>query len=224
MTDKNVYISNGGELYRIPLSAFDKAGNTGTVKIVEAISVPTRASFCNYSDGILWVGDFYMPDSSYSTPEWRHMTNKAGGKYSAWCVGYRLTDETRSGFKRDAWSSGMQYATPDIILSIDQKIQGFAVVGDKIALSASYGYTKNSTIFLYENILDTEAHTTKELNGKSIPVWFLDSTIDVKTYTNMPMSEALAAHDGSLLILYESGATCFDGTNPTDHVFKMKVS
>ena len=224
VTDKNLYISNGGALYRIPLSAFDEAGNIGTVRIVEAISVPTRASFCNYSGGILWVGDFYMPDSSYSTPTWRHMTNRAGGQYKAWCVGYRLTDETQSGIKGDSWSSGMSYATPDIILSIDQKIQGFAVVGDKIALSASYGYTKKSNIFLYENVLNTEAHTTKELNGKTVPVWFLDSTVGVKTYTNMPMSEALAAHNGSLFILYESGATGFSATDPTDHVFKMKIS
>ena len=207
--------------------AFEEAGKHGTVSIVESISVPTRASFCNYSDGILWVGDFYIPDnSSYSTPDERHMTNRVGKEYGAWCVGYRLTDSTESGFASTAWTSGMKYATPDIVVSIDQKIQGFAVVGDKIALSQSYGRTNNSTIWIYDNILDTQAHTTVTINEKSVPVWFLDSSIQSASYTSMPMSEGVAAYKGSLLILYESGAPYYKdggGKNPVDCIFKMTL-
>lgn len=228
VTEKNLYISSNSLLYRIPLSAFEEAGARGAVRIAETIPVPVRASFCNYSEGILWVGDFYIPnDTTYSTPEWRHMQNRAGGTYGAWCVGYRLTDATENGLNADALPAGAAFATPDIVLSIDQKIQGFAVVGDRIALSRSYGRTANSAILLYENILSDAAHRTVTLNGTEVPVWFLDSFVAVASYTMMPMSEGLAVHNGSLLILFESGATYYKdggGKNPTDRVFRMKIS
>lgn len=227
VTEKNVFIASGNKLYRIPLSAFEAEESGGFVKIVEAISVPTRASFCNYSEGILWVGDFYIPnDSSYSTPAWRHMTNRDGGEYGAWCVGYRLSDSTENELKSGAWATGMSYATPDIVLSIDQKIQGFAVIGNRIVLSCSYGRTNNSQIILYENVLNENAHASVTLNDTSIPVWFLDSAELVKKYTAMPMSEALAADNGELLILFESGAPFYKddgGVNPTDRIFRMTV-
>ena len=227
VSEKNVFIANGNKLYRIPLSDFDAEKSGGFVKIVETIPVPTRASFCNYSEGILWVGDFYIPNNnSYATPEWRHMTNRDGNEYGAWCVGYRLTDSTENELKGGVWASGMEYATPDMVLSIDQKIQGFAVVGDRIALSSSYGRANNSNIILYENVLNSVSHTTVTLNEKSVPVWFLDSKVLIEKYETMPMSEALAAADGELLILFESGAPFYKddgGTNPTDRIFRMTV-
>jgi hypothetical protein len=155
------------------------------------------------------------------------MQNRAGGTYGAWCVGYRLTDATENGLNADALPAGAAFATPDIVLSIDQKIQGFAVVGDRIALSRSYGRTANSAILLYENILSDAAHRTVTLNGREVPVWFLDSFVAVASYAMMPMSEGLAVHNGSLLILFESGATYYKdggGKNPTDRVFRMKIS
>ena len=220
---KNLYISDGGKLHRIPLSAFDAAGVQGDLTIVESISVPVRASFCNYSGGYLWVGDFYY-GTSYPTDDFRHMTNREGKEYCAWSVGYKLDPTTESGIADSARKAGNAYATPDVILSIDQKIQGFAVVGDKIALSQSYGRKNNSKIYLYDNVLTTEAHTTVELNGAKVPLWFLDGKVKSKSYTAPPMSEGLAAYDGKLLILFESGADKYrndGGKNPTDRVWKL---
>lgn len=220
---KNLFLSDGGKLHRIPLSAFDAAGVQGTLVIVESISVPVRASFCNYSGGYLWVGDFYY-GTSYPTDEFRHMTGRDGKEYCAWSVGYKLDPTAGSGIADSARKAGNTYATPDVILSIDQKIQGFAVVGDRIALSQSYGRKNNSKIYLYENVLTTEAHKTVELNGVKIPLWFLDGKVSSKSYTAPPMSEGLAAYDGKLLILFESGADKYrngGGKNPTDRVWKL---
>ena len=222
---KNLYISDGGKLMRIPLSAFDAAGAQGKLRIVESISVPVRASFCNYSGGYLWVGDFYY-GTSYPTDEFRHMTNREGKEYCAWSVGYKIDPSTESGISDASRGNGSSYATPDVILSIDQKIQGFAVVGDRIALSQSYGRKNNSKIFLYENVLGTEAHAKVSLNGKSVPLWFLDGKVGCKSYSAPPMSEGLAAYDGKLLILFESGAAKYrndGGKNPTDRVWKLSL-
>ncbi|MBR2479335.1 MAG: hypothetical protein IKB47_02905 [Clostridia bacterium] len=227
VTEDNVFIASEEKLFRIPLSAFEEDGLQATIKIVEEIPVPTRASFCNYSDGILWVGDFYIPnDSEYATPTWRHMTNRDGKKYGAWCVGYIITDETESGLAKDAYVDGMQYATPDIVLSIDQKFQGFTVIGDKIVLSRSYGNKVNSTLIVYDNVTKEPAHTTVTLNGKSVPVWFLDSKAEGESYVTMSMSQGLSVYDGALYVLYESGALCFhDGKEiaPTDRIFKVTL-
>lgn len=224
VTTKNLFISTGSQLLRIPLSQFYTAGTSGVLKIVETINVPVKASFCNYSGGKLWVGDFYLTgNSSYSTPDWRHMTSNDGANYGAWAVGYNLAD-TESEFTIENWnSSTMQYATPDVIYSIRDSVQGFAVVNDNIVLSKSYGRNAKSSLYVYK--INTEAHTTVKLNNKDIPLWFLDTYNDVKTYVTLPMSEALAECNGKLLVLYESGSEKYrsTGTHPTDRVWEVTL-
>ena len=223
----NLYLSNSSSLYRIDLAQLEQAAPKGTLTIRETIRVPVRASFCNYSGGILWVGDFYIPgNSSYSTPDYQKMKNNGGGTYGAWCVGYELTDETENGFRTESWSQESGYMVPDCIFSIDQKIQGFAVVGSRVALSQSYGRTNDSKILLYENPMESAPHQTVELGGKTVPLWFLDGSLDMESYTAPPMTEGLASFDGTLLILFESGATYYKddgGINPTDRVWVMHL-
>lgn len=227
VTEKNLFLSNASNLYRIPLSELTRAGAKGDITIAETIKTPTKGSFCNYSEGVLWVGDYYSAsDSSYSTPSWRHMTNREGKQYGAWCVGYKISGSTDSGISSSQWSSGMSYATPDYVLSIEECVQGFAVYGDYIATSCSYGRALISHINLYENILDTASHTTVTLNQKSIPVWFLDGKLDRTSYVTPPMSEGLAIYGESMLVLFESAASYYKddgGKDPTDKVWKMTV-
>ena len=222
----NLYLSNSSALYRIDLAQLEQASPKGALTIRETIRVPVRASFCNYSGGILWVGDFYIPgNSSYATPSYQQMTNNVGGTYGAWCVGYELTNETESGFRTESWSEEAGYMVPDCIFSIDQKIQGFAVVGSRVALSQSYGRKNDSKILLYENPMESAPHKTVELGGKNVPLWFLDAALDMESYTAPPMAEGLAAYDGKLLILFESGADYYKddgGANPTDRVWVME--
>lgn len=147
--------------------------------------------------------------------------------YYAWSVGYKLSENTENEFSTNQWKPGMEYATPDIVLSIDQKIQGFAVVSDKhIALSRSYGRTNDSLIILYENVIGTTPHSNVVLNGEQIPVYFLDGKLKAWKYQAPPMSEGLAARDGKLYILFESGAEKYrldGGKNPTDKVWEMTM-
>lgn len=226
ITSKNLFISNGKKLHRIPLDNIKAANRMGDIRIVDTINVPVSASFCNYSAGVLWVGDFYE-SKSYKTDTFRHMKNRSGDMYYAWCVGYKLSDEAENEIAADKNLPSYEYATPDIILSIREKVQGFAVVSDKyIALSCSYGRTNDSTIYLYNNVLDSEAHGSYKLNGTDVPLWFLDSKTGCKSYKSMPMTEGLAAYNGKLLILYESGADKYrngGGKYPTDSVWTMNM-
>jgi hypothetical protein len=224
ITERDMYISNGSTLFRIPLSEFLNAGQCGKVTIADYFNVPVRASFCNYSEGYICVGDFQY-GSSYPTDEYRHMTNRDGKKYYAWTVGYEVDLTTENGIKADAMVSG-SYATPDIIFSMTEKIQGFAITQKTVALSQSYGRNNKSKIFLYENPMGGEAHQTVELNGKSVPLYFLDSKTPSKSIVTPPMTEGLAAMDGKLYILFESGADKYangGGKDPTENVWIMQI-
>ena len=224
ITDKDIYISNGSKLYRIPLTEVLNAGQCGKVTIADSFTVPVRASFCNYSDGYLWVGDLQY-GTSYPTQRYQFMKTRDNLIYCAWTVGYELDPTTENGIKASAIVEG-SYATPDIILSMTERIQGFAVVGNKIALSQSYGRTNKSTIFLYDNPIGTEAHSTFKANNVDVPVYFLDSKQLSKKVTALPMSEGLAAMDGKLYILFESGADKYangGGLDPTENVWIMNV-
>ena len=224
VTEKNVFISDAGALLRIPLNAFQSGKRVKAVAIAEKIKVPVNAAYCNYSVGMLWVGDFQ--GSSSPTPTWRHLENRDGETYYAWCVGYRLTNETENEFTQEQLKFSADYATPDCILSIPDRIQGITVSEDHIVLSQSYGRKNDSTIFYYNNLLDTVPHTALTVNGARIPVWFLDS--DVLSFQldgALPMSEGITMDNDRLLILFESGADRYrnnDGKNPTDHIWSME--
>lgn len=224
VTEKNLFIANSSRLYRIPLSQIESAGESGTLRFVEEIKVPVTASFCNYANGVLWAGDFYLA-GTYDMPEWRHLTNESGTTYYAWAVGFTLEDTERE-IAATAWDAlTMDYATPDYVLSITEKVQGIAFVGDKIVLSQSYGRAANSKLYVYENVLSSTQDTSVTVNGKEIPVWFLDSAS--KTYTALPMAEGITDYNGKLLVLFESGATYYregGGTYPTDHVWSVTLT
>ncbi len=224
ITDKDIYIANGSTLYRIPLTEVLNAGQCGKIAIADSFKVPVRASFCNYSEGYLWVGDFQY-GSSYPTERFRYMPNRDGKLYCAWTVGYKVDPTTENGISTEAMA-GAEYATPDVIFSMTERIQGFAITEKTVALSQSYGRNNKSTIYLYENPMGTEAHKLVQLNGKSIPLYFLDGKTPSKSVVAPPMSEGLAAMDGELYILFESGADKYangGGTDPTENVWIMDI-
>lgn len=227
ITENNVFISGGKKLSRIPLDALDEAAQCGDVQFVEEISVPVNGSFCNYSGGILWVGDFQYGDS-YTTEEFRHMKNRQGGMYRAWSVGYLLDDSTENELKATAMVAG-SYATPDYVLSITERIQGMAYLPEvgQIALSQSYGRKNSSTLYFYDDPMGDAPHATTTLNGVSVPVWFLDNKLETRVMPALPMSEGVANVGGQLYVLFESGAMKYrldGGKQPTDMVYAVDIT
>ena len=225
---KNVFIANGGMLYRIPLTELLK--QCGDVTVAEEIAVPVRASLANCSGGILWVGDFQY-GSSYPTQEFQKMKNRQGTWYYAWTVGYVLDETTENELKPTVMAEveGQNYAIPDYILSTTERIQGMAYLPEvgQIVLSQSYGRTNSSTLFFYEDPLGQEPHTQFEFNGFKIPVWFLDSKQNVKQMPAIPMSEGIANVNGKLYVLFESGAEKYrlgGGKEPTDTVYAVDIT
>jgi hypothetical protein len=228
VTKKNVFIANGGVLFRIPLT--DLLKQCGDVTIVEEIKVPVRASLANCSGGILWVGDFQY-GTSYPTQDFQKMRNRQGAWYYAWTVGYVLDETTENELKPTVMAEvdGQSYAIPDYILSTTERIQGMAYLPEvgQIVLSQSYGRTNSSTLFFYEDPLGQEPHTQFEWGGFKIPVWFLDNKLSTKEMPAIPMSEGIANVNGKLYVLFESGADKYrlgGGKQPTDMVYAVDIT
>ena len=228
VTKKNVFIANGGKLYRIPLTELLK--QCGDITIAEEIAVPVRASLANCSGGILWVGDFQY-GSTYPTQEFQKMKNRQGTWYYAWMVGYVLDETTENDLKPAVMAEveGQNYAIPDYILSMTERIQGMTYLPEvgQIVLSQSYGRTNASTLYFYEDPLGQEPHTMFEFSGFQIPVWFLDKKLPVKEMPAIPMSEGIANVNGKLYVLFESGAEKYrlgGGKQPTDMVYAVDIT
>ena len=228
VSERNLYVSYSYGVLRYPLSQIEEAGYVGDLVAADYVKTPIGSSYCNYSGGYLWVGNFYIANNATygTTPEWAVMTHTNGSTYGAACVGYKLTDETESGIKEEAWNETTEYAIPDLVFSLSQKIQGFTVMSDgTVVLSQSYGRTANSKIILYDRYMQTEMeepHATVTLGGIDVPVYYLDDSFSYTAYTSLPMSEGLAVYGDTLLVLYESGASAYKddgGKNPTDNVW-----
>ena len=234
VTKKNIFVTSGRSLYRIPLSQVERimASQTEEVKkatlvCVENIPMPVSTDWLNYSNGVLWTGKWLAyVDGSEITPTWQHMTTNDGTKYYAGGVGYKLKD-TESEFSKENWdSSTMSYATPDYYLSTMEKIQGFTFVGDKIVLSKSSGIGSSSLI-VYENVLNNAADTSITINGKEVPVWYLDTLVQKKNYSAPPKSEGICSYNDKMLVLFESAATYYikneKQSDRTDYVWSVTL-
>ena len=238
VTQKNVWVANGGKLYRIPLSEVQNAPQSGNLKFSDSIKVPVLASYCSYSDGVLWVGEFEYARDDYKTDDSHYSSSNS--KLTAWTVGYRLDESGKDGY--DSTTGFLQTslinktAVPDFVLWHGEKVQGFAEAGDKLAASVSYGRKNDSKILIYKNPVRGEnaraCDLQVEINGVNVPCYLLE-TAD-RTVVAPPMTEDLSAvKDGENYRIYiatESSAYYYSGynlfnrsANPMDVVWSLKV-
>jgi hypothetical protein len=224
VSGKNAWLSSSQKVYRIPLQELLDAPDKGKVTIADRFDTIVRSSFTTFAEGVLWVGEFYnMPD--YPVDKTHRLSNNEPSTYYAWVVGYKLDTTT------DLLPEGTTGKTPDYILSIPDKIQGMTVTADSVILSQSFGRTKDSALLKYKRPdMAVAPHTTVELNGKTVPVWFLDRknlAPNLGLLPAPPMTEGVI-HDGAgrLYVLFESGATEYrsSASNPMDHLRVIRLA
>lgn len=233
-TAKNVWIANGKKLHRIPMSDIVGAPESSEIKIADSIKVPVLSSYCNYSNGILWVGEFEYAKEKYNTDSTHH-----SGVLTAWTVGYVINEDggegydSVSGFKQSALGD---VAIPDYVLWHGEKVQGMAEVGGKIVLSTSYGRKYNSNLYIYDNPVRgahmKEADCTVTISGVEVPCYYLSE--ESEKIVAPPMTEDLAVlkegEQYKIFVASESGAYYYYGynflskaNNPTDFVWELNV-
>ena len=203
ISEKYIWVASGANVYKFSLEeAIEKeSGDNLVAKSIHEIS--TRGSFITYNDGILWAGEFSLPESHkdssrYVTDSSHHMKNRDGVDHKSITLGYVLEDDE---FPESGKSS---YA-----LSHTDRTQGMSFTRDQIYLSHSYGRGNNSDLGSYKNVLKEDKHGDIEVEGENVPLWFLDNKSKNLEKVLPPMSEGIVAIGDKLHVLFESGARKF---------------
>lgn len=209
-----VWIANGGGLYSISLSDIVDAPASSYINLNKAISVPVGASYCAYTDGVLWVGEFELAKEKYTTDETHHKD-----ELTAWTVGYVLNENGSAAFDSPKelfkFASDGKTAIPDCVLWHGSKVQGMTVAGNKILLSTSYGRKNDSKLYVYDNPIGSQTDKVVQIGEAQVPCYVLDNP--TKTVLAPPMLEDLSVvvKDGkySVLVANESGSYNYHGAN-----------
>lgn len=194
----NVYMSNNGKILYVSLTALLDAEDLQSVKFEGSFSVPCSASFTFCDDNMLYVGEFFH--DGYDTDDSHIIPLDNGGSNQAFVFGYSLDEKGEFGVK--------DINKPEIIYSVRNKVQGFAVTEEgKIALSTSYGLA-DSYLYIYN---PPAAAQTYYLDGEAIPLYILDDGCLTDTVKMPFMSEDLDVVNGDIIISFESYAPKYGG-------------
>lgn len=229
VTDKNIFIAGERSLYRLSLSEFFAADISEARPFTEVIPVPCGTSYCQISNGILWVGEFnYDREAKFKSDPNHHVTNAEGETLKSWILGYKLVNYTENEF--DPASITANGAIPDYILAVTDRVQGLTFSNNQIYLSQSYGRTNDSHLYRYENVLGKDPDMKVSVLGVPCPLWFLDSQAETGSLLCPPMTEGLCTIGDSVYVSFESASGLYRipyepkkgrSKNPVDRVYKL---
>ena len=222
VTDTTLFVSYDGDgAYRVVAIPHEELTLSGsqTVIVDTVYETPVATSFLSYYDGILWMGNFYLPDADYGLMrELNTPVDTADGQYGCFIAGFDLRE---GGNARLIQARGSRYATPDYVLAAPTKVQGmvFDPATSTVILSRSWGRKNDASLSLYTVDLTAEAETMVSLNGVELPCHLLDTPDRV--VTTMPMTEGITLDgNGGVRVLFESGAEKYaDGYHRTDRIW-----
>lgn len=205
----------------IPLPELEAEGHHDVV-VKDYYRVPVQPSYLNYSNGVLWIGNFYhAEENSYKAPSTlgKIKADNDDERFGGYLLGYDLTEK---GTERMVPADGERFAMPDAdkLYATTDRIQGMTMLDNgNIILSRSYGRTANSQLQSY-NPTKAEVKKITLADVEYDCVMLEKSTCMNKEYTMLPMAEGItvkAGGDGNeILVLLESGSVVFDGDGTYD--------
>ena len=214
---KDIWVSSGGsttsngKIYHFTTDMF--SGESGsTVKYDGYFSVPVKGSVL-YCDGEkLWVSEFYNNDKDSNKVNKEHHK----GTNHAWSCGYDLP--------LNVDYSAKETKTPDVILSIPDKVQGMAKDDDgNIVFSTSYGRRNDSRMYVFEPYTEWDNDTVSIL-GTDVPLHIAKKKNRIIRFKMPTLMEGLDYNDGKLYVIFESGANeYFDAKEINKNVWEMDI-
>ena len=100
----------------------------------------------------------------------------------------------------------VDFSIPDYIISIPNMVQGMAITDDnKFVFSRSYSGMLNSTLCIYDNILQNSSDFY-ELNGNKIQYYKFDKNNLISKIKIPPMAEGIFIKDKAVYILFENNS------------------
>jgi hypothetical protein len=220
----NKYLYVAGN-YGILVYSFDKlfsAENGDKLELLGKINLKysdtdyIRTSFITVNNDTLITGEFYRAGNS-SIPDSHKFTTKGGDYNQAIAVEFDLSTSYTDNFGV-AKKPQKAYSMPDLV-------QGFAVYGNKIYLSCSYGLAF-SNIFEYEKDLLNKRNETSTFLGTQLSVYELDNLNLTYTYKIAPMSEELVFVNDMLIVNCESASNKYIFGKFTDsrHLYATNIN
>ena len=186
----DVYIADDDSVLVLNIEDIYNAENKDKLEIKAKIPVNNSASFVYSDDNYLYVGEFYR-EANYKTDESHHFTVADQQVNKAIVSRYSFDKNSTNNYISE---------TPNLIYSVTDQVQGFAIKDDKIYLSTSYGLA-SSKLYIYD-IKDSIASNT--LDG--VDVIYVDDSNKVKTVTCPPMWEDLDIVEDRLYCVSESSS------------------
>ena len=203
--------SSNGKIYHFTTDMF--LGESGSkVKYDGYFSVPVKGSVL-YCDGEkLWVSEFYNNDKDSNKVNKEHHK----GSNHAWSCGYDLP--------LDVDYSAKETKTPDVILSIPDKVQGMSITADgEVIFSTSYGRRNDSRIYVFESYTEWD-NDVVSVFGTDVPLYTSKKKNRIIRFKMPTLMEGMDYHDGKLYVIFESGAKTYsDAKEINKDVWKMDI-
>ena len=174
----------------------------------------TRASFCFVDQGYLWVGEFYN-EADYPTEQSHHYTVSGKTNHSL-IARYAIDANSPTGIAEGGPSAFL--SIPDHVQGADRDQYGHFI------LSTSYGISKSHFLF-YEDVMTQANDTVLTVDGKEVPVWYLDDDVLKRDLECPPMSEDIVLYGNRIYYLTESASHKYIFGNFTRgrHVFSLPL-
>ena len=220
-----IFVTSDYSARTVAIDTLEKAQNGATVRFVSDFKLNTKGSFANVYSEILWVGDFVeSEDKARKDAQWVTTIN-SGETFYAYCEGYNLKDGLPKIEKINSTHDGY---VPDIMLAIPEQVQGMTrTLSGGFIFSTSYGRKNDSVIKVFNDVTEGDRVDTVTIDGNTINLYACDE-LDMKTsYTAPPMSQGIESVNGTIFLLYESGAAKYrsgGGKYPVDTLFKAELT
>ncbi|NQD65147.1 hypothetical protein HP456_04365 [Bacillus haikouensis] len=223
------WVASENHLFSFNLSDLVQAEDNGEIQFTEQIPLPVEAAYTVYDEGILWVGEFYEANS-YPTDPSHHIENRDGEMHYAWMIGFDL-ERNNDMLSKEHWNGSPDHnAVPDYVLSTTGKVQGAIIqkaARNGVTLSTSYGRANDSVLYRYEYPLKEDPHASVTVEGKQVPLWFLDgyTAKPRQSIEAIPMPEGIVEVQKELYVVFESGADKYRYTTtyPMDRMLKIDM-
>lgn len=216
VAEKDLYVTGPNCLYRVPLKALSRSGGKDALLVEQEIPVHVAAAGCAYSDGILWVSEYYQKDAFPLSGQHVSLCND-GTTHHAWMIGYKIVDR--------------KTLEPCFVFSIPDRVQGVSFLpDDKLALSQSYGRRNPSKLFLLKDPRKESLDGWVTVGDKLLPLWHLNSAGSLQTLDAPPMAEGCCAVGDTVYLIFESAAYFYramtpenTALDPTDRIWKWNT-
>ena len=219
----NIYVVSGYEVNVLSSAALKRAGNGSAVSFESNFKSITRGSFASIANNTLYIGDFIESSKSARDEVENITTLESGETFYAYCEAYVLEDGLPAVSKIN--SSGDGYI-PDYMLAVPEQVQGITVTPAKsFIFSTSYSRRNDSSILVFDDVLNSSRVGSFDIDGNEVDLFACSADLLNKSYVAPPMAESVVYDDGSVYLLFESGAAKYrsgGGKYSSDTVFYAK--